>query len=53
MGRDRVIVAMLAIGVTYMNHRPSTVERPNREFASWDFRRITTHSPLEKPETEQ
>ena len=36
MGRGRVIVAILAVGV--MNHGPSTVERPNREFGSWDFR---------------
>ena len=36
MEGERVIVEILAVGV--MNHGPSTVERPNREFASWDFR---------------
>ena len=36
MEGKRVIVEILAVGV--MNHGPSTVERPNREFASWDFR---------------
>ena len=50
MGRNRVIVAMLAVGV--MNHGRSTVERPNREFAGWDFRG-KTKNPLVTPETEQ
>ena len=36
MERERVIVEILAVGV--MNHGPSTVERLNWEFASWDFR---------------
>ena len=36
MEGKRVIVEILAVGV--MNHGPSTVERLNREFASWDFR---------------
>ena len=33
---EGVIVAVLAVGV--MNHGPSTVKRPNREFTNWDFR---------------
>ena len=36
MEGERVIVEILAVGV--MNHGPSTVECPNREFAGWDFR---------------
>ena len=36
MGCDSGIDAMLAVCV--MNHELSTIERSNREFASWDFR---------------
>ena len=36
MEGEHVIVEILAVSV--MNHGPSTVKRPNREFINWDFR---------------
>ena len=44
MTLEGVIVAILAASV--MHHRPSTVERPNWEFASWDFRGRTNKSAV-------